>query len=102
MGKRWTPTDIEAFTHLWNEGVSMQDCAKQLGRTFMGLEKARRKFGLLPREGMTTGRPKSKHGSPPSISKNGPIVGEFDKAMQRETDFQSMKFAKLIAAALRA
>jgi hypothetical protein len=95
----WTPADVEAFTRLWSDGVSMQDCALELNRTYQAIEKARSRYGLPLREkygrskGVKQGRPYPQH------SKSSPAVGEHSSAMKRETDAQSRLWQKLLAEA---
>jgi hypothetical protein len=98
----WTPADVEAFTRLWSEGVSMQDCANELRRSFQAIEKARARYGLPIREkrGRTKGVKWSNKNSTTLVhSKGGPAVGEHSSAMKRETDSQARLWQKLLARA---
>lgn len=105
MSSPWTNTEIATFTQLWREGLSTEDCAKALGRSYQSVEKARARFGLPPRKGRDSygwtagaklGRPKI---TKPLHCKDGPVVGEHSRAMKRETNHQARMWATLLARA---
>lgn len=98
--RRWTAAEIATFAKLWNDGVSIQDCANQLKRTYHGIEKARARFNLPARDGKKRGHTVGvKWGNPLLVSKSGPPLGELGKAMKRETDGQARLWAQLLAEA---